>query len=662
MSVSEKDNKKTAGDKGTSTLIDPIYQKFTRGVLRAISSTDFYEFFMDSVSRAENEIQFSNRRLEKAVDLKWVDEIESTLPALQNIISSPRNVIREEELIVNAALAKRVGSDVVRHLSQHASFVEDYDDRTGDVRPTRVMQKYRDDTDELYENRLVFTTLEMAYHFVQIRHNALFESMSDEYGAKLKVNSKMETSTELVEMDMFLHIRETESAIETDERFSEVFNRVSRIYRLLATFMNTKFAQQMSKTARIKGNVIKTNVLKKNPNYRKVQHLLEFLRGYTDIGYSIRVIEQNPQINETFQRDIFHNIMFNYMILKGYLEDESERVIPGKPKEKRRALKPKFIREIIEELTEDYDLPDVEIRKVLIEELTKEQLMKEEAEERRRLVEEQQRKKKEEAERLRKEREAEKERIRQEKEAEKERIRQEKEAEKQRLFHERMMREAEDRRRSDIFRKQLERFERKKPAQLEAREKAWRKFQAEQQDFADAAMIIEEAERRKLEQQERERKRRQEEKERLEREKFLQQERIRLEKERRLEEARLAEERRQEQLRLEEERRQEQLRLEEERRQEQLRLEEERRQEQLRLEEEQRRAQQEREEREKQERELAQAMERLAGPMRELETFQSSLENRKKIRRVYIEQLQLEQQRLEEEKRQRKALRAAQVR
>jgi hypothetical protein len=63
-------------------------------------------------------------------------------------------------------------------------------------------------------------------------------------------------------------------------------------------------------------------------------------------------------------------------------------------KQKKRKLKPKFIKEIIEELTEDYDLPDIEIRKVLIEELTKEQLMKEEEAERRRLVEEQEKKKK----------------------------------------------------------------------------------------------------------------------------------------------------------------------------------------------------------------------------------------------------------------------------
>ena len=145
----------------------------------------------------------------------------------------------------------------------------------------------------------------------------------------------------------------------------------------------------MKQLPRVKGTVTKTNVLKKNKDYSKMLALFEFLRQYNDVGYSIKVIEQNPRVSERFERDVFHNILFNYLILKGYLEDERDRQLPRAARSKKRILKPKIIREVIEELTEDYDLPDVEVRKVLIEELTKAQLMKEEAKERRRLVEEQ---------------------------------------------------------------------------------------------------------------------------------------------------------------------------------------------------------------------------------------------------------------------------------
>ena len=355
----------------------------------------------------------------------------------------------------------------------------------------------------------------------------------------------MSSPTETVHVDMFLHIKETDSALETDEKNRDVFDRISRIYRVLTIFMNTPFAQQMAKLNRIKGSVVKTNVIKKNPSYRAIAKLWDFLRSYDDIGYTIRVIEQNPQINERFQQDIYHNILFQYIILKGYLEDEKDRRLPAPAKQKRRALKPKFIRQIIEELTEDYDLPDVEVRKVLIEELTKEQLMQEEEAERRRLVEEQEQRKKAEQERIRQEKEAEKERIRQEKEAEKERIRQEKEAEEARLRQERMERELEDRRRGGLIRTEVEFFLEHLQEQLEARAAEKTRADQEKQDYLDAVALLEEQEQRRKEEVKRKRLRRKEELEQAKREELLaqEQERLRLQA---LEEQRLREQQEQE--------------------------------------------------------------------------------------------------------------------
>lgn len=515
MAASTKNNSGKTGAKKKDSYIDPLYEKYTKSVIRALGSTEFYEFFMDAVSRAENRFQFSNRKMEKTVDLNWVDAIEESLPAIQNIISSPRNIIREEELIVNVANAKKAGSDVVRHLAQHASLVEKYDYETGEVRPSKLMQKYREDTIGLYENRLVFTALETAFQFVKIRHDALFSAMSDEFGAKLKVDSTMETATELVRVDMFMHIKETDSAIETDDKNGHVFDRISKIYRILSVLMRSQFAQQMERLPRVKGALTKTNVLKKNPDYRRVLALLEFLRSYEDIGYTIRVVEQNPEIDGIMERDIYHNILFNYLILKGYLEDERDRVIPAPARGRKRTLKPKFIKEIIEELTEDYDLPDIEIRKVLIEELTKEQLMLEEEAERRRLVEEQERRRLEEQERLRLEAEAEEARRKKAEEEEKERIRKEEEAEKQRLFAEKMEREAEDRRRTKIFRDELDRFMETLEERKEAREAAVARRLEEIRAFEEAQRKIEEEKRRKEEEAERIRLEKEAEEERL---------------------------------------------------------------------------------------------------------------------------------------------------
>ena len=122
--MSETSNQKNKTVKSSKkTTIDAVYQKYAKGVIRTLASTDFYDFFMDMIERAENEFQFSNRRCEKIIDPKWVDAIDDSLKAFQNIISNPRNVIKEEEIIVNVANAKKGGQDVVRHLAQHGNMV-----------------------------------------------------------------------------------------------------------------------------------------------------------------------------------------------------------------------------------------------------------------------------------------------------------------------------------------------------------------------------------------------------------------------------------------------------------------------------------------------------------------------------------------------------------
>lgn len=524
------ENKNAIAESKTEDMTEKLFQKYVKSTIRTLASTEFYQSFMDAMNSADSEIQFSNRRMEKQVDTKWVEAIESVLSGFQNIIENPRNIIREDELIVDVANAKKTGSDVVRHLATHAAYVENFDEENGDVRPNKVMQKYREDSiGQVYENRLVFTALEFAYQFVKVRHDALFEVMSDEFGAKLKFKTDIEAVTENIHMDMFLHIKDIDSALDVDDKNRDIFDRISRLYRILSADMNTHFARHMSRYPRVKGTVVKTNVLKRNKNYHAVAELFDFLRGYTDIGYTIRVIEQNPEVDEQFQQNIFRNTMFQYLMLKSHLEQEKDRRLLGPAKSKKRTLKPKFIKEIIEELTEDYDLPDVEIRKVLIEELTKEQLMREEKAERERLVKEQAERKKAEKERIKKEQEAEKERLRQEREAEKERKRLEKEAEEQRLYFERMEREQEDRRRSGLFRAAISNFLDNYEERLSERKTKAKQENIALDDFEDAAYIVEQAEQIKKDQADIKRKRRRDEIERM-RQKELEEKQLAIEK------------------------------------------------------------------------------------------------------------------------------------
>ena len=90
--MGEKDSSKTGAKKKIS-VIDPVYLKFTKSVIRAIGSTDFYEYFMDTISHAENEIQFSNRRMEKWIDRSWVHAIEDSLEVMAMLEAADKSAL-----------------------------------------------------------------------------------------------------------------------------------------------------------------------------------------------------------------------------------------------------------------------------------------------------------------------------------------------------------------------------------------------------------------------------------------------------------------------------------------------------------------------------------------------------------------------------------------
>ena len=73
-------------------LADALFKKYVRSTIRTLGSTEFYNSFMNAMANAQNEIQFSNRRMEKIVDTEWVEAVEQVLPAFQGIIENPRNV------------------------------------------------------------------------------------------------------------------------------------------------------------------------------------------------------------------------------------------------------------------------------------------------------------------------------------------------------------------------------------------------------------------------------------------------------------------------------------------------------------------------------------------------------------------------------------------
>ena len=112
--------------------------------------------FLESINATLNiDRDYVNQKF----DYEWLDRIEDTLPYLDNIVRNPKRFIINEEEVVKVELARKTTVESIIHLTQHTNLIQDYDEKTSDVKPSKVLNINRDESLDTYENRFIFTLL-----------------------------------------------------------------------------------------------------------------------------------------------------------------------------------------------------------------------------------------------------------------------------------------------------------------------------------------------------------------------------------------------------------------------------------------------------------------------------------------------------------------------
>ena len=115
----------------------------------------------------------------------------------------------------------------------------------------------------------------------------------------------------------------------------------------------------------------------KDPSYRTCYKLWQFMESYDDVGYTIEERDTALEFDEEYLLQMYTNMITNYTVFKSLLESDPRKMSELAEK-KYEPVRPKFVREIKEEIVEDRNIPDVEIRQVFVEEVTQAQLEAEE--------------------------------------------------------------------------------------------------------------------------------------------------------------------------------------------------------------------------------------------------------------------------------------------
>ena len=138
--------------------------------MQELLKSDFtYNYINESLKDADKgEDTLEGKTNEKVIDMDWVEAIEETLPYIQKAIDEQRRFIKQVENVVRIELAKKVGPDSVKHLSQHTNFIAKVED--GMVTPNKILTVEREESFAIYENRVLMTLIRKALRFVDDKY------------------------------------------------------------------------------------------------------------------------------------------------------------------------------------------------------------------------------------------------------------------------------------------------------------------------------------------------------------------------------------------------------------------------------------------------------------------------------------------------------------
>lgn len=342
------------------------YAKMTGKTEGNISDDPYYKYFYNLLETGRNYVRYSYVRLVKEVDETWVNAIEEAMPSIQHVVLNPRKFIEEDREVVNIAMARNITAESVRHLLAHSNYIDEYKE-DGTVIPNKILNIYKEESLNTYENRFICTLIAELQFFINKRFDAIFEATKDELGVNFEVGSNVDNYTETIDYKLQIKIRDKQTDVENEYENNDVFSRIIQLHRNINMLAASEFVTIMRRFPAVKHPIVKTNAIAKNKDYKACHKLWNFIHSYSQVGYKVDLVKQDPYVSRAFEHDIYNSFLWNYAMLHNYMEDVDALNINRETRKKEMDMN--GIRQLLEEIVAGTDIPDANLRKIVDNEL-----------------------------------------------------------------------------------------------------------------------------------------------------------------------------------------------------------------------------------------------------------------------------------------------------
>ncbi len=257
-----------------------VYKGYADKIVSVLKGEGFYEQFKKRVDKGSSSFKLAKKRLIQDISIDWIDTIEGILPNLDTIVRNPRKFIVQEEDIVDVSLARSISTESVKYLAQHTNMISKVE-KDGSVTPSKILNITKEESFEIYENRFIYTLLLKLKDFVTMRYDKIKKASATQDVLELDLESRFNLPSKKVtyRAEYFAQLSFDEVMRLDPDTLSKI-ERVAKIDRIITDFLSSSFAKSMRNSAPVRPPIMRTNVILKEPNFKKALTLWQFVETY----------------------------------------------------------------------------------------------------------------------------------------------------------------------------------------------------------------------------------------------------------------------------------------------------------------------------------------------------------------------------------------------
>ena len=305
-------------------LTREIYLNYAKKIVSVLSGDEFFNQYKNRVESGYSDFKLVKKRLIQDISIDWISTIEEVLPNLDTIVRNPRKFIVQEEDIVDISLCKAISTESVKHLAQHTNMISKVD-KDGTVTPSRILNITKEESFEIYENRFIYTLLLKLKDFVQIRYDKIKRASATQDVLQLNVDSKFNLpSKKVTYRTEYMAQLSFDEVMRMDPETLEKIERIAKIDKIITDFLASSFAKAMRNSAPVRPPITRTNVILKEPNFKKALTLWQFIETYqATAGFSTTDDIEDIRVETPQQSQLRQMVTLNTMLFES-LYDQHE--------------------------------------------------------------------------------------------------------------------------------------------------------------------------------------------------------------------------------------------------------------------------------------------------------------------------------------------------